>query len=74
MLLEYFQITYNIPLIFMDIVTGIILLVSTAFVCGLLMQRLHQPLILGYILAGVLLGPHTGADCRHGNSPHRACG
>jgi CPA2 family monovalent cation:H+ antiporter-2 len=24
------------------------------------MQRLHQPLILGYILAGIILGPHTG--------------
>ncbi|WP_084813580.1 cation:proton antiporter domain-containing protein [Desulfogranum japonicum] len=44
----------------MGIVTGIILLVATAFVCGLLMQRLHQPLILGYILAGIILGPHSG--------------
>ncbi len=44
----------------MGIATDIILLVITAFFCGLLMQRLRQPLILGYILAGVLLGPHTG--------------
>lgn len=44
----------------MGITTDIILLVLTAFFCGLLMQRLHQPLILGYILAGVILGPHTG--------------
>ncbi len=44
----------------MGIAADIILLVVTAFFCGLLMQRLHQPLILGYILAGVLLGPHTG--------------
>ena len=42
------------------IATDIILLVVTAFFCGLLMQRLHQPLILGYILAGVILGPYTG--------------
>jgi CPA2 family monovalent cation:H+ antiporter-2 len=44
----------------MGIATDIILLVVAAFFCGLLMQRLKQPLILGYILAGVLLGPHTG--------------
>lgn len=44
----------------MGIATDIIILVLTAFICGLFMQRLHQPLILGYILAGVILGPHTG--------------
>ncbi len=44
----------------MGITTDIILLVLAAFFCGLLMQRLRQPLILGYILAGVILGPHTG--------------
>lgn len=44
----------------MGIATDIILLVLTSFFCGLLMQRLRQPLILGYILAGVILGPHTG--------------
>ena len=44
----------------MGIATDIILLVVAAFFCGLLMQRLGQPLILGYILAGIILGPHTG--------------
>jgi CPA2 family monovalent cation:H+ antiporter-2 len=44
----------------MGIATDIIILVLTAFFCGLIMQRLHQPLILGYILAGIILGPHTG--------------
>ncbi len=44
----------------MGIATDIIILVLTAFFCGLVMQRLHQPLILGYILAGIILGPHTG--------------
>ncbi len=44
----------------MGIATDIILLVVAAFFCGLLMQRLRQPLILGYILAGVILGPYTG--------------
>ena len=44
----------------MGIATDIILLVVAAFFCGLLVQRLGQPLILGYIAAGVILGPHTG--------------
>ncbi|MCA9633421.1 MAG: cation:proton antiporter, partial [Myxococcales bacterium] len=44
----------------MGIATDIILLVVAAFFGGLLMQRLGQPLVLGYIAAGVLLGPHTG--------------
>lgn len=44
----------------MGIATDIIMLIVTAFFCGLLMQRLGQPLILGYILAGIVLGPHTG--------------
>lgn len=44
----------------MGITTDIIILVLTAFFCGLLMQRLKQPLILGYVLAGILLGPYTG--------------
>lgn len=44
----------------MGIASDIILLVVTAFGCGLLLQRLGQPVILGYIAAGVLLGPNTG--------------
>ncbi len=44
----------------MGLTTDIIILVLTAFFCGLVMQRLHQPLILGYIFAGIILGPYTG--------------
>jgi len=44
----------------MGIAADIILLVVTAFACGAIAQRLGQPLILGYIVAGVLVGPHTG--------------
>ena len=44
----------------MGIASDIILLVIAAFFCGILMQRLGLPLILGYIAAGVILGPHTG--------------
>jgi K+:H+ antiporter len=46
--------------VLMGIAADIILLIVTAFFCGLLLQRLGQPLILGYIAAGVILGPHTG--------------
>jgi monovalent cation:H+ antiporter-2, CPA2 family len=44
----------------MGIATDIVLLILAAFFCGLLLQRLGQPLILGYIAAGVILGPYTG--------------
>lgn len=44
----------------MGIATDIILLVVAAFLFGVVVQRLGQPLILGYIAAGILLGPHTG--------------
>ena len=44
----------------MGIATDIILLVVVAFGCGLVLQRLGQPVILGYIAAGIILGPHTG--------------
>jgi CPA2 family monovalent cation:H+ antiporter-2 len=44
----------------LGIATDIILLIVAAFFCGLLLQRLGQPQILGYIVAGIVLGPHTG--------------
>lgn len=44
----------------MGIATDIIILVVAAFFCGLIAQRLGQPPILGYIFAGILLGPNTG--------------
>ena len=44
----------------MEIATDIILLIITAFLCGMLLQRFGQPLILGYIVAGIILGPHIG--------------
>jgi len=44
----------------MGIATDIILLLVVAFGFGILLQRLGQPLILGYIAAGIVLGPHTG--------------
>lgn len=44
----------------MGIAADIILLILVAFGCGLILQRLGQPIILGYIAAGIILGPHTG--------------
>lgn len=44
----------------MGIASDIIVIVLSAFCCGFIMQRLHQPLILGYILAGIIVGPYTG--------------
>jgi CPA2 family monovalent cation:H+ antiporter-2 len=44
----------------MGIATDIIVIVVTAVLGGLLMQRIGQPLLLGYIAAGVVIGPHVG--------------
>ncbi len=37
--------------------TGIALVVLAALLCGMAMERLRQPALVGYIMAGVLLGP-----------------
>jgi len=37
--------------------TGLAVVVLAALVCGIGMARLRQPAVVGYILAGVLLGP-----------------
>jgi monovalent cation:H+ antiporter-2, CPA2 family len=44
----------------MGIASDIILIVVAALVGGILAHAVKQPLILGYILAGVLVGPYTG--------------
>ncbi|WP_020677854.1 cation:proton antiporter [Geopsychrobacter electrodiphilus] len=44
----------------MGIAADIVIIVLAAFGGGLLAHALRQPLILGYILAGVLIGPFTG--------------
>ncbi len=43
----------------MGIAADIILIVVAGMFGGLVAQRLGQPLLVGYILAGVLVGPHT---------------
>lgn len=44
----------------MGIAADIAIIIVGALLGGLLAQRLRQPLILGYIVAGILLGPYTG--------------
>ncbi len=44
----------------MGIAADIAIILVAALLGGLVAQRLGQPLILGYILAGVLVGPYTG--------------
>jgi CPA2 family monovalent cation:H+ antiporter-2 len=45
----------------MGIAADIVIIVIAALIGGTLANLLKQPLIIGYILAGVLIGPHTGA-------------
>ena len=42
----------------MGIAADIVIIVVTALLGGLLAQRIRQPLVLGYILAGVIVGPY----------------
>jgi CPA2 family monovalent cation:H+ antiporter-2 len=44
----------------MDLVADLALILVAALAGGFLAQRLGQPLIVGYILAGVAIGPFTG--------------
>jgi monovalent cation:H+ antiporter-2, CPA2 family len=44
----------------MGIAGDIVIVVIAALLGGLIAQVLRQPLIIGYILAGVVVGPHTG--------------
>src|SRR3982751_1722009 len=41
----------------LDNLTSIALVTTAALLCGLLLIRLRQPAIVGYIIAGVVLGP-----------------
>jgi monovalent cation:H+ antiporter-2, CPA2 family len=44
----------------MGIASDIAIIVIAGFLGGLVAQRLRQPLVLGYIVAGIVLGPVTG--------------
>ena len=43
----------------MGIASDIAIIVVAGLVGGLIAQRLKQPLLLGYILAGIMVGPFT---------------
>jgi monovalent cation:H+ antiporter-2, CPA2 family len=44
----------------MGIAADIAIILVAALLGGFIAQRLGQPLFLGYIVAGILVGPHTG--------------
>jgi monovalent cation:H+ antiporter-2, CPA2 family len=44
----------------MGIASDIVIVVVAALIGGIAAHKLKQPLILGYILAGVVVGPYTG--------------
>lgn len=44
----------------MGIAADIVIIMVAALIGALIAQRLKQPLILGYILAGIFISPHTG--------------
>src|SRR3954465_15585188 len=41
-----------------DLLTDLALIMCVAAVTTLLFQKLRQPVVLGYILAGLVVGPH----------------
>ena len=44
----------------MGVAADIIIIVIAALIGALIAQKMRQPLILGYILAGIVVGPNTG--------------
>ena len=49
----------------MDLLTSIGISIIVAAVLALVAYRLGQPMILGYVLAGAVLGPHVGLNVIH---------
>nr|WP_276603154.1 cation:proton antiporter [Nannocystis pusilla] len=61
---------------FADHIRDLSIVLSTAAVTSLISQRLKQPPVLGYLLAGILLGPHVPGSCsaaRRARSSPTAC-
>ena len=42
-----------------DFLTALALVLCVAALTTVLCQRLHQPVVLGYVLAGLIIGPHV---------------
>lgn len=51
----------------MDFLVDVILIFGVSLVVNLLLSRLRQPTILGYILSGLLIGPHGLGWIAHGD-------
>jgi Kef-type K+ transport system membrane component KefB len=43
-----------------EVIRGVIISILTAAIIGYASYRLRQPVILGYIIAGIIIGPHLG--------------
>ena len=43
----------------LDIVSALAVVLCVAAVTTVLFQRLRQPVVLGYLLAGLIIGPHV---------------
>ncbi|HCL79569.1 MAG TPA: portal protein [Synergistaceae bacterium] len=44
----------------MDLAINLIIVVTAGLIGGIVAKRLNQPLIFGYIIAGIVIGPYTG--------------
>lgn len=44
----------------MDVIPALLIILVAAFVAGAIAHRLGQPVLLGFVVAGVALGPYTG--------------
>jgi CPA2 family monovalent cation:H+ antiporter-2 len=44
----------------MEVIPTLLIILVAAFIAGALAHRLGQPVLLGFVLAGVALGPYTG--------------
>lgn len=42
-----------------ELLTSVALVLSVAAITAVVFQRLHQPVVLGYLLAGAIVGPYT---------------
>ena len=51
----------------MNFASAILMLVAVSFVWALIAQKFRQPLILGYILAGITIGSFLGSDVLSAN-------
>jgi len=44
----------------LEIIRGVLISIVTAAVIGYIVHRLRQPIIMGYIIAGIIIGPQLG--------------